>query len=82
MNTDTEIGNTVTVIETDCGHTERVQWGSSCLTPLLTVFQLYCAVSFIDGGNRSTQRKTLVCRQSNKLYQIIFSTLKAIDLLS
>ena len=32
-----------------------------CLTPLSTIFQLY-VVSFIGGGNQSTQRKPPICR--------------------
>jgi hypothetical protein len=35
------------------------------LMPFATIFQLYIvAVSFIDGGNRFTQRKAPTCRKS------------------
>jgi len=34
-----------------------------CLMPLPTIFQLYRAVSFIGGGNRSTQKKPPICRK-------------------
>jgi len=32
--------------------------------PLSTIFQLYKAVSYIGGGNRSTQRKPTTCHKS------------------
>ena len=36
-----------------------------CLMPLSTIFQLYdVAVSFIEGGNRRTQRKPPACHKS------------------
>ena len=41
--------------------------GLWCLTPLSTIFQLQMyivVVSFIDGGNRSTRRKSTTCRKS------------------
>ena len=34
------------------------------LTPLSTIFQLFCGVSFIGGGNQSTQRKPPTYRKS------------------
>jgi len=33
-----------------------------------TIFQLYCDVSFIGGGNRSTQRKPLTCHKSLTIF--------------
>ena len=38
--------------------------GLWCLTPLSTIFQLYCGVSFIGGGNWKTWRKPQTCRKS------------------
>ena len=35
-----------------------------CLTPLPTDFSYIVVVSFIGGGNRSTQRKPPICRKS------------------
>jgi uncharacterized protein (UPF0276 family) len=44
-------------------------WG---LAPLSTILQLYHGVHFIGGGNQSTQRKSLTCRNSlTKLYHIM-----------
>ena len=39
--------------------------GILCLMPLSTIVQqLYFAVSFIDGGKRSTQKKPQTCHKS------------------
>ena len=38
--------------------------GLWCLTPLSTIFLLYCSSQFIGGGNRSAQRKPSICRKS------------------
>jgi hypothetical protein len=43
--------------------------GLRCLMSLSTIFQLYCAISFIGGGNRSTLRKPL--HVTEKLYSIM-----------
>ena len=42
------------------------EWVSGfwCLMPLSTIFQNIVAVSFIGGGNQSTQRKPPTCRKS------------------
>jgi len=32
--------------------------------PLSAIFQLYCGVSFISGGNRRTWRKPPICLKS------------------
>jgi ABC-type maltose transport system permease subunit len=47
------------------------------VTPLSTLFQLYyiVAVSFIVGGNRSTQRKSPTCHKSLTNYNTIFAAL-------
>ena len=47
--------------------------GLWCLMPLSTIFQLYVAVSFISGGNQSTQRKppTYLWQVTDKLYYIM-----------
>jgi hypothetical protein len=39
--------------------------GLRCLTPLSTAFQLFMAVSFIDGGNRRTRRKPPTCHNKS-----------------
>ena len=39
-------------------------FGLWCLTPFSTIFQYIMAVSFICGGNRSTQNKPPTCRKS------------------
>jgi len=46
---------------------KRWQWQTIdfvCLMPLLTIFQLYCAFSFIGGGNLRIQRKPPTCCKS------------------
>jgi hypothetical protein len=44
-----------------------------CLTPLSTIFQLYHGVSFIGGGNRSSQPKKIIdlSQVTDKLYHIM-----------
>ena len=37
--------------------------GLRSLTPLPTIFQLYCGVRFIDRENRDTRRKPSTCRK-------------------
>jgi hypothetical protein len=46
--------------------------GLWCITPLLTIFQLYRGGSvFFGGGNRSSQRKPDMPQVTDKLYHII-----------
>ena len=50
--------------------------GLWCLTPLSTIFYdisiiQSVAVSFIGGGNQSTQKKPLTCHKSLTLYHIM-----------
>ena len=44
------------------------------LMPLSTIFQLYGAVSFIDGGNQSTRRKPPTCCKPLTNFIIVLST--------
>ena len=46
--------------------------GIWCLAPLSTLFQLYRAVSFNGGGNRSTWRKPQTCRKSLTSFNILY----------
>ena len=40
--------------------------GILCLMPLSTIYQLYFAISFIDGGKSSTHKKPPTCGKSLK----------------
>ena len=42
-----------------------------CLMPLSAIFQIIVAISFIGGGNRSTQKITILPQVTDKLYLIM-----------